>query len=198
MRVTPVALCVILTAALGACAGNKPAPDDKDTAKESSGLAGLESVRFLTGAQPFRKVPPSGAFDFVVPFEMPADPRVDVDGTERRLRESITLELTRKGYRPGGVDPVFLVKISLVLGEKVDAFAPIRTGSGESKWVRSSEGDSSFEKGALILDLLDPDDRWSLWRGVCGAEVLTDVSEVEKDQRVEMIVQRLLKGFPPG
>ncbi len=89
------------------------------------------------------------------------------------------------------------MKIRLVLDEKVDAFAPIGSAGQESRWVRSVEGDASFEKGALILDLLDPEDRWSLWRGVCGAQVMIDVSEEEKEQRIELIVQRLLNGFPP-
>ncbi len=197
MRFTPVILSAILAAAVGACAGNKPAPDGEATTKEPVGLAGLENVRFLTGAQPFRKVLPSGTFDFVVPFEIPEDPRVDADGVERRIRASVTRELARKGYTHGGADPVFLVKISLVLDEKVDAFAPIRRPGEESEWIRSAEGDAIFEKGALILDLLDPEDRWSLWRGVCGAQVMIDVSDEEKERRVELIVQRLLKGFPP-
>lgn len=194
MRFPTVILSVILAAALGSCAGNKPAPDDKGAAHEPTGL---ESARFLTGAQPFRKMPPSGAFDFALPFDLPDDPRVDAGAVERRLRASVTRQLARKGYTHDGVDPVFLVKIRLVLDEKVDAFAPIRAAGKESEWVRSAEGDSSFERGALILDLLDPQDQWTLWRGVCGANVVIDVSEEEKDQRIEAIVERLLEGFPP-
>lgn len=197
MRLMLVPLCVILAAAAGSCAGWKPAPDDSETATESPAPAGLEGARFLTGAQPFRKAPPSGTFDFVVPFGLPDDPRVDAESAGRRIRESVTRELTRKGYRHGGVDPVFLVKVTLVLDEKVDAFAPVRGDGTASSWVRSIEGSSNFEKGALILDLLDPEDHWSLWRGVCGANILIDASEEEKDERVELIVQRLLKGFPP-
>lgn len=197
MRFTTVILSVVLAAVLGACAGNKPAPEDKATAQEPAGLVGVEDARFLTGAQPFRKVPPRGSFDFALPFALPDDPRVDAEAVERRLRTSVTRELARKGYTHGGVDPVFLVKVRLVLDENVDAFAPIRSGGQESPWVRSVGGDASFEKGALILDLLDPEDQWTLWRGVCGAHVVTDVSEEEKDQRIGLIVERLLEGFPP-
>ena len=195
MRFTPVILSAILAAAVGACAGTNPVPDDEETTKEP-GFAGLENVRFLTGAQPFRKVAPSGNFDFILPFAIPDDPRVDAAGFDQRLRASITRELAEKGYTHGAADPVFLVKISVVLDEKVNAFAPIRGAGKESQWIRSVEGDASFEKGALILDLLDPKDQWTLWRGVCGAHVTIDVSQADEEQRVEMIVQRLLKGFP--
>ena len=189
MRCTSVFLSAFVAMVVAACA-------ETSTGGTADGLTGLENARFLTGAQPLRKLPKSGMFHFA-PFEMPDDPRFDAGTAERRVRAGITRELTDKGYVYGGTDPVFVVRVRLVLDEKVDAFAPVRYAGKESPWIRPVDGSGSFEKGALIIDLLDPKDEWTLWRGVCAAQILVDASEKEKERRVELIVRRLLEGFPP-
>lgn len=197
MRFTSVILSVLLAAALGACAGKKPAPDDAATSGEAAGPAGLENARFATGTQPFAKVPRSGRFELVDPFEIPEDPRVDRGAVERRIRQGLIRELEKKGYEHGGGDPAFLVRVRLLLDRDLDPFAPIRLEGKDIHWIRPPEHSGSFEKGALIVDVLSPADEWSIWRGVCGANVLVDVSEDEKDERVAQVIERLFAEFPP-
>ncbi len=199
MRFFPTVLMAVLMAVLAiglsACSSTKPTGDDTATAVAEA-AAGLKDFRVLAAQQPFTNLPRSGRFDFVGPVEIPDDPSVD-EGAGERLRRAVISELGKKGFEFGGSDPAVLVRVRVVLDENVNAFAPMRREGRFVEWIRPAGDDHKLEKGALILDIVDPKTKWAIWRGVCGANVVLDVSEAEREARIEYIMRRLLESFPP-
>ena len=191
MRFFPTILLAVLAVGLSACSSTQLTGDD---AAEKA--AGLKDFKVLSAQQPFTNLPRSGRFDFVGPIEIPDDPSVD-EGSEERLRKAVIGELGKKGFQFGGSDPVVLVRVRVVLDENVNAFAPIRRDGRSVEWIRPAGDEQKLEKGALILDIVDPKTKWAIWRGVCAANVMLDVSEAEKEMRSEYIMHRLLEDFPP-
>jgi len=62
--------------------------------------------------------------------------------------------------------------------------------------VQVSDHDMLYTEGALIVDFVDSHSRTLLWRGAIMAELSRDVSEDDRERRVNLAVEILLGHFP--
>jgi hypothetical protein len=57
--------------------------------------------------------------------------------------------------------------------------------------------DTSYEKGSLIIDMIDIKSEQLIWRGTAQAKANPDADPNKRQQRLEEAVQKILKEFPP-
>ncbi|MHC4553071.1 MAG: DUF4136 domain-containing protein, partial [Planctomycetota bacterium] len=66
------------------------------------------------------------------------------------------------------------------------------------EWITVVGMPDDFIEGALVVDVIDYTNLRTVWRGVCHVNIaLLEVSETEKQQRVQYAVKKLLETFPP-
>lgn len=56
---------------------------------------------------------------------------------------------------------------------------------------------TEYERGTLLVDLMDPSTSKVLWRGSATAELDDEVTEAKRRERVEDAVERMFDRFPP-
>lgn len=125
---------------------------------------------------------------------------VDVALLDRRIRRTVDARLERMGYDKRAARPDFLVTYHAILTATDDArLAPSELGYGH--WAMASETDvydRSYDRGSLVLDIVDPATMKLLWRGVAEAEIGQDDTPYQQEERLRQAVHRLLAGFPPA
>lgn len=47
------------------------------------------------------------------------------------------------------------------------------------------------------MNIVDPKTGKVIWRGVCEARIIVNISEEEKVKRIDYAIRRLLEQFPP-
>jgi hypothetical protein len=70
-------------------------------------------------------------------------------------------------------------------------------GAGPSQEATGGTSVPVYEKGSLILDVLEPAGRRLGWRAAVVADIVVDVPAEEKDRRVRDAVELALRFFPP-
>lgn len=116
--------------------------------------------------------------------EYPALDEVVTSAVNRLLRD--------KGFREttGNVD--FLLDYDVIIEEAAD----VRTwGTRYGKPSKSKI--ETYEKGTLIVDVLEPESMELIWRGSAEEAVVEDRTEEQTRKAIDEIVHKILKDFPP-
>ena len=129
-----------------------------------------------------------------------SDPRFDSTLIDTRVRAAIDRVLASKGYRtaaPGTVAD-FLVGYHAVVRQKTSAqtingWYGYRVGARRAPQAYVHD----YDKGTLLIDVIDPATMQLLWRG-SGTGVVDPQASLEKrEQRINEAVDRILADFPP-
>ena len=133
-------------------------------------------------------------------------PRIDNDLNDQRIRGAVDADLALKGFKKvGKVDADFQVTYFMDFQRRINGSgSSVSLGVGRSSYGRrSSVGYSSggsisdYEEGQLTIDLLNPADEKMIWRGR-GRRRSSSSDHPEKiTARVNDMVIRILKKFPP-
>jgi len=164
----------------------------------SATTTSMKQIEIRTSHDPGASFPEVGSYSWMQrPGKLVEDARFDKTTVPIRMRETIERELARKGYEQRGlgyrVD--FMVCYHFALEKDLDAANVARQHGYTSKDV---EGPGQrFEKGSLIIDIVHPETKKLMWRGIAEAEIVVSVSEEEKLRRTNEAVKRILAKFPP-
>lgn len=161
-------------------------------------LGGCATIEVRTAHDPKATFPKQGSYAWVPgPSDLPKDPRIDNAQLEARVRRAVADGLAERGYRLSNSErPVMLVGFHVVLDESLKpSIASRKYGYGPGLWGDSLGPD--FERGSLILDILDPETKKLIWRGIAEADLDLTVSEDKKQKHAHQAVRQMLKQFPP-
>ncbi len=130
------------------------------------------------------------------------NPRIDNDLIDDRIRTAVNRELTAKGFRlakQGFADfqvSYFVEYKQRIGGGTVSVGMGGGTG-GRYGGVGYNTGISDYEEGHLTIDMIDPSDDKTFWRGV-GRRTSYETSNPKKITKiVNQSVSGILKKFPP-
>jgi len=147
-------------------------------------------------------LPQSGTF-FWGPqlFKLDYNREFDLTELNDRLRDAIDQELRRKGinYLDSEENADLLVGYAIAVGASIDENDLNQTYGDEFNFsFPATEGgqERSFEKGVVIIDIVNNQSKKLLWRGVVMADVKVDVSETEKKKRTKAAIKSLLSNYP--
>lgn len=80
---------------------------------------------------------------------------------DKRIRESVFLQLTSKGYVESSESPKLKVHYHIVIEDKTQ----VRSDSYSPYWIKSERDVFTYREGTLIIDLMDGQNEMLLWRG---------------------------------
>lgn len=138
------------------------------------------------------------------------DPRADNDLVEQRIRSAIETQMALKGFRKvetGDVD--FRVGYYLILDDRVD-YHTVNTYYGGGWGYRGVYGrygpgyGSSqttaveYTQGTLIVDFFDVQSKELVWRGTGEGKTHETTDPMEKQERANLAIQKILEQFPGG
>ncbi|MEN8256091.1 MAG: DUF4136 domain-containing protein [Verrucomicrobiota bacterium] len=130
------------------------------------------------------------------------DPRIDNDLNDERIRKAVNETLSAKGFqRTDLADADFLVAYFVEYKRKLNS-GSLSLGFGGGSYGRFggvgyNTGVSEYDQVGLTIDMIDPVNEKTIWRGV-GSRAAYDGSSPEKTTKiVNESVSKILKKFPP-
>lgn len=144
-------------------------------------------------------IPSSGTFAFSIEASrFYDDPRLDGAMLNKMLQDAIEREMTLKGYSLGmrrNCD--LLVGYIVALESSLDDGAINSHYGFNTGWSVAKANPKKYEKGTLIVDVIDARKKKPLWRGALQAYVSFELSEKIRRERINMAVKKLLSNFAP-
>lgn len=118
-------------------------------------------------------------------------PQVLVDD----LKAKIDSQLVAKGYAftPIGQQPDYLIHGLIVMGNELNE-QQLRDVLGFEPGLVSHG--QRYEKGSLLLMLVDPNTQYTDWRAVVQVFTSQELTGEERDQRFDYIIRSLLRPLP--
>jgi len=129
----------------------------------------------------------------------PADQWLQDRAIEKRVRSGVEAGLRAKGYRPaeGGTPDLFvtyrLTSESRSSSGVPGAYAGYNLGWWSGAHVMRTD---DYERGTLIVDVIQADDMKLVWRGSASARLLPHISFEKRAKRATEAVERIMKDFP--
>ena len=135
------------------------------------------------------------------------DIRVDNPLLDRHVRSAVENALDAKGYIKADANPQFqliyhaaVTKEIAVARTSTPVYPPGNYGwhyVAQPVWVEQAVP-YTYEKGSLILDIIDARNEKLMWRGSIQAEVDKTATPQVRAGRIETAVRDMLAQFPPG
>ena len=170
-----------------ACTVTEQQPPEQKIKAKTSVVSSFFSAKRYTPGQQFAWLPGAERY-----FE---DPRIKDQTIKPMLESAIQQSLMNSGYQftSNPQQAEFLVGYLVALESELDDQAIARLyGSAPGLMVQNTD---KYEKGTLIVDIVDGVTKQSVWRGALQAAVTFEVEHSVRQQRVTSAVQELLKNF---
>ena len=131
-----------------------------------------------------------------------ADPRVDNDLLDGRIRRAVDAALALKGYQPAGAAPAdFEITYHVAVERAIDVETYIDAYPRGYRWgaglTQAYTNVREYDVGSLVLDVLSGDSQKLIWRGSTQAEIDQAGTPEARTQRVRDAVDAILAQFPP-
>jgi hypothetical protein len=129
----------------------------------------------------------------------PADQDTGSRGLDKRVYSAVEGELQRRGYAPVPSADADLLLTFRILREDGydDAHIPYAAQWHRGAYLAATHAsEDSYERGTLIIDVVDRAQNALVWRGSASARLLPHISYDKKVDRVNSAVEQILKPFP--
>ncbi len=186
MRIRYLSLALLFLLVTACSVTEEKAPQPKITATTSVVSSFFSAKRYIAG-QRFAWMPGAERY-----FE---DPRIKDQSIKPILENAIQQTLGNAGYQyvqnPQQAD--FLVGYLVALESELDDQAIAKLyGNAPGLPLQST---ANYEKGTLVIDIVDRVTKQSVWRGALQAAVTFDVEPSLRQQRVTTAVETVLNNF---
>jgi len=166
------------------------------------GILGCSSMTIETQADPQASFSEFKTYGWM-PNPRGVDPRVGprVAGW---ITAAVEEQLAAKGFEKiGSGDVDFKVGYhAAVQGTMEVSYIDSYYGYGVQSWFRGGEQQQSaaryYDKGSIVIDIVDSRANRLVWRGVAEAEVDRQTDAEKLQERVREAVRKILADFPPG
>jgi len=156
----------------------------------------LRTTAVVTYSNFNRNVPQTGTFAWLPGgTHLLSDPRIDGNKLNRFLRHSLIKSMQQKGFTFSqiGEADLHIGYIASMASDLDDT--QIRELYGFDTGWQPTKNLKKYEKGTLILDIIQTHPRRHIWRGAIQANVGFDLSDEVRRQRINMVVRQLLSHF---
>ena len=175
------------------------------------GLAGCSSMQLAWDYDAGAEFPVLHSYDWLpAPGVQTGAPQTYYDALlESRVRNAVSAQLQKKGFRLDTQSPDFLIAYHVAVDQRLSVtylnelygYGP---GWGNPRYMRSygRPGQeavvSEYQVGTLILDVVLAQDRQLIWRGSASDELYPDLSPEAREKRINIAVEKILAPFPPA
>lgn len=120
---------------------------------------------------------------------------VSNDLLDARVKSAVNAELGAKGMKEGE-EPQFFVIYYAAIDHQIDVTV-IDDYYGEPWHSRSGTYIRQYDRGTLLVDVVDAERNKIVWRGIARGEVDLLANAKEKTERINEAVRRIFRKFPP-
>lgn len=128
---------------------------------------------------------------------MPGTPAEDPE-VERRIRVAVERELVGAGFKEARENPDILVITHASIESEnlidIQDYDYWQSFKGRRKETVAEEAWGS-ETGTILVDILDPESKRLIWRGVAMGVVAKNPEK--RDLKINQVMGKMFKGFPP-
>ena len=142
--------------------------------------------------------PRGGRFDWLPgAVKFIDDPKLKDVPFDHLIQNAIIKTLTDMGYQQSGQGSQtdFYVGYIAALEESLDDATINKTFGVNPGFIATGNDKVNYEKGTLIIDIVNARTNITTWRGALQAEVHFDRATEERKKRIELAVTRLLENF---
>ena len=128
-----------------------------------------------------------------------ADPRMGDARLQALMREAISTVMAAKGYQPaaaGGPGDLQVGYIITLDNARTDSGIADAYGGVQASINVPNPDPALYEKGTLVIDIIDTDTGLTAWRSALQGFASFKISEEQRRQRINEMVQRMLSGLP--
>jgi hypothetical protein len=129
----------------------------------------------------------------------PMDQRLQDRAIERRVQSGVEAGMRAKGYQQAasGV-PDLWVTYRLITDSRSSRGVPAGFGGYQLGWWAGGriQRTDSYERGTLIVDVIDAKDKKLVWRGSASARLLPHISFEKRAKRATQAVEQIMADFP--
>jgi len=128
-----------------------------------------------------------------------ADPGLGDARLQTDMKTAISKTMTEKGYQPaaagvpGDLQVGYIITLNGVPAEKeaTDAYGGVQASINVP-----NPDPARYEKGTLVIDIVDAHSGRTAWRSALQGFASFQISEEQRRQRINEMVQRMLSGLP--
>lgn len=179
----------------------KSRQDDENIRSTRPGKpASLRSIQVHSEHDPNAQFPFHGSFAILsAPDRIQEDARVNRTRLEDRIQKAITKEMRAKGLvETVGKKPDLYIGFAVLLAAPVEASVLNLKLGRLGEWQPEPEDGKDYEKGSLIIDIIDGRSDDIIWRGVAKAEIIVSSTQEERKARVQHAIHEILNLYPPA
>lgn len=155
------------------------------------------SLRVQTDCDPDYDLWTYATFDWAhVDSSVVRNPTYYTQMNDRRIKEAVMRQLSKKGYQLTNENPNLLIQYHLVVEDKtMVATEPFGYVYGPY-WMRTQQNVYHYTQGTLIIDITDTRINQLIWRGWAVSDVDGLTSPKEITARVHTAVRKMFDSFP--
>jgi hypothetical protein len=167
---------------------------------EKSAAPPPELQASVTSVQnPGMVVPERGLFAWRPGSRLHPDPRLDASKMDRMIRGALSDAFADKGYELGTAENANLwVGYIGALESALDDVLLNKLFGVNPAWQASGRENRRYEKGTLVVDIVEARTRLGIWRGAVQANVTFDLDDAERRRRIREAVDMLMSRFRVG
>jgi hypothetical protein len=119
------------------------------------------------------------------------------------LEQAIPEELGKRGLHPATAAPpdLYVTYYALITAgtqtQTMGQFLPSFAQWGIPMFPPATQSLRVIEQGSLVIDLISPGEKATVWRGAAQAELHQDKPDEERNRRLREAVRELLRKYPP-
>ena len=132
------------------------------------------------------------------------DTRINNEFVAEHVVPAVDRILAEKGFRKDTTGTADFKVGYIVTVQDITDIRSVNTYYGYEYGYEGATGpgytttyDQSYEKGSLIIDMVDIESEQLIWRGTAQAKTNPDTGRDKQQNRLEEAVQKILEKFPP-
>ncbi len=115
------------------------------------------------------------------------------------LKSNIRREMEQRGYVYDENNPDLRINLGIIMEDEVQTRetdirdAPVYMGTRNYYWQSEEVVVREWQKGTVVVDMVNPDDEL-IWEGIVSGALVSNPGKMDK--RIDEAVQKLFKKFP--
>ena len=193
MKITRTISLLVFCCVVMACASNTTA--EQPTLNHAKG--DLSDVTIVSQGYQDLHITAATVFSWL-PAKVSEDPRLASDKINAFIHEAIENEMTRKGYT------IRAESVASKVGYYITYTAGLESSLDDQTIFkrygilpgRPSPINSQYEKGSLLIHVVDARSRKIVWQAAVQGDVDFTIADQQRKSRIQTLVTRMMKGLP--
>ena len=160
---------------------------------DSTGRAPVFSI-VTTGSPNFALSQKSGISWLLEDVDIKSDAPISTDKAQEMLKEAIIEVMQNKGISitPFGSPSGYYLAYTLASESTLDDATLLKRYNATPGFNTSTPGVNIYEKGTLLIHIIDAKTRQTLWQSVVQANIQNDASDAQRRANIRMVVKSML------